>query len=283
VWDLTVMTLVGIVITALALGTLGVVAVLLVGTLLFVVASMASTTITWPNAEVVEMRAKVEQILPPPPMAAFVTASIKTHFDGDRWRCVEYETETSPPDTHAYYERAKHLMRWGANDGSGFDGPYLVQQALVARDVTITVTPWIEGAPGVPGAFVTAVHLWRVSVCYSYETWAWPETHFWPMRTRRPIMITHWPDPDVVAMRERVESAYPPDPAWTFSGATLTRHPDGWRRICIAYDTGISADDTRAYYERAWRTAQLSTKAGMPLLGKASVKASDGAVTLCPL
>src|SRR5687767_8784413 len=86
-WELVVMTLEGITFTALVVGaiflTLGIVAILA----LVVVVRLATTTVEWPNSEVVAMRERVEQLLPPPPTFSFVGATITTPPDGDRWRC----------------------------------------------------------------------------------------------------------------------------------------------------------------------------------------------------
>ena len=294
-WDVLVTMLVGTTLTAMVLGTIvltfGVVGILA----LMVVARLATTTVAWPNPEVVAMRASVEQLLPPPPTASFVGATITTFYDGDRWRCVEYRTSATAQETRAYYERAKQAMFWGANDSYGFEGPDHVQRTRIAKDATITVRPWDLGALAGPGeiprpsafpqhgAFTATPPSQHLSVCYSYETWYFPETRTWPTRPRRPMVTVPWPDPAVVDLRERFERAYPPDPSWAFTGATLTRHPDGWRLLCVSYQTGISADDTRAYYERARRTRSGAWTQGTPELGKASVKATDGAVTVCPL
>lgn len=293
-WGVLVMTLVGITLTVLVVGALVLIAVLLAGSILFVLAYLASTTVAWPNAEVVEMRSRLEQLMPPPPTASFVNATITTYYDGDRWRCVEYRTAATAQDTRTYYQRAKEAMLQGSGDTCGFDGPGLVPRIPMAKDATITVKPWDPGmfaAPGLfpglsafpqAGVFAGLPPSQHVSVCYSYEFWYWPETRNWPMRPRRPIMIAPWPDPSVVAERERVERAFPPDPSWTFTGATLTRHPDGWRQACVTYQTGVDADVARAHYQRAQRARSTAGAIDGPWLGKASVKATDGTVTLCP-
>ena len=75
----------------------------------------------------------------------------------------------------------------------------------------------------------------------------------------------HWPDPDVVAMREGAEQQIPPPPASSFEDATITTYYDGDRWRCSQYKTTATPEDIRAYYDghfRAfnWTPVDLTTK-----------------------
>jgi hypothetical protein len=215
------------------------------------------------------MRERVEHLLPPPPTAAFVNATITIAYDGDRWKCVEYRGDATTQAIAAHYERAQRAMWWGANDGFGFDGPFLVQPAP-SINARWTVTPWDQST-----AAATPISK-RISVCYEYEF------ERWPVRSTRPDHIVHWPNPEVSAWRERVEQAYPPDPSWTFSNATMIARSDGYRWDCVTYTTGQSAQDGRDYYRR-WLPAGANARtAGPPYLLPARMSATDGTVTICP-
>ena len=271
VWDVTVMMVVGTIASIALIGGLLLALALIGFGALFILARWNTTTLAWPNPEVVTMRERTERLLPPPPTATFVNATVTTYYDGDRWRCVEYETEASAEATRAYYARAIDTMRWGDNDGQGLDAPYGDGERLVANNVKASVTPWGTGVATIPGGTS------RVSLCYDYERWA-------PVKPRpRHTIYVYWPDASVVALQEKVERAYPPDAGWTFSGATLTRNPDGWRQLCISYETGVGELESRAYYERLTRDPTMRLEPGTPMMGKASVRARNGAVTICPL
>lgn len=246
-----------------ALAFLAVVSVPVVGFVIF--AWLSTTTNEWPHPRVSAMRERVELLLPPPPTATFVNATITTYFDGDQWRCVEYKTEASEQETNAYYDRAKQQMWWGANDGYGFDGPDLILPvpSIVAY---VSVTPWSAAASPAN----------RISVCYPYEFMRWPK------QFTRPDMIVSWPHPEVVAWREQVEQAYPPDPAWSFIGAAMITRPNGYHWDCMTYRTGLSASDGRAYYDRWLPGGSAPRRTTPPYLLPARMKSTDGTVTICP-
>jgi hypothetical protein len=261
------LVIVGVTILVLGLTVLAIFGVPMLG--LVTLARINTTTVEWPHAEVVAMRARLEQQFPPPPASSFDGASITTYYDGDKWKCVRYKSEASPADTRTFYEETFRAMQWAVSDGYGLDGPYTWQLSVIAMNGTVRLTPWDQGS-----AARSASPAHRVAVCFTYESWLWP-------KRAQTTTIASWPDPTVAAWREKVERAYPPDPSWSFSSATMIRRPSGDTSACITYQTGTSEPDARAYYRRWQGNGTLWRGPGEPYLGKSSISATEGAITVC--